>query len=117
MRVGAVASDKAGRVEALWYVGPGCAEIRAENLPAPAADAVRVRALFGALSRGTERLVFSGKVPESEYERMRAPFMGGAFPYPVKYGYATVGRVVSGPPELLDRPVFSLYPHQTMFDV
>src|SRR5437764_5152718 len=117
MRVGAVASDKAGRVEALWYVGPGCAEIRAENLPAPAADAVRVRALYGALSRGTERLVFSGRVPESEYQRMRAPFMSGAFPFPVKYGYATVGRVESGPAELVDQVVFALHPHQTIFTV
>ena len=40
----------------------------------------------------------SGRVPASEYERMRAPFMAGAFPFPVKYGYATVGRVEEGPP-------------------
>ena len=57
----------------------------------PAAGEVRVRAVASALSRGTERLIFSGRVPESEYERMRAPFMGGAFPFPVKYGYAMVG--------------------------
>ncbi len=28
-----------------------------------------------------------------EFERMRAPFMAGDFPFPVKYGYATVGVV------------------------
>jgi len=39
---------------------------------------------------------------------MRAPLMGGGFPYPVKYGYATVGRVAAGPAELRDRVVFSL---------
>ena len=27
---------------------------------------------------------------------MRAPFMAGDFPFPVKYGYAAVGRVESG---------------------
>jgi threonine dehydrogenase-like Zn-dependent dehydrogenase len=48
---------------------------------------------------------------------MRAPFMGGAFPFPVKYGYATVGQVQAGPPELLDRWVFSLTPHQDFFNV
>ena len=70
---------------------------------APASGEVRVRALFGAVSRGTERLVHAGRVPPSEYQRMRAPLMGGAFPFPVKYGYATVGRVEAGPEKLRDR--------------
>jgi threonine dehydrogenase-like Zn-dependent dehydrogenase len=56
-------------------------------------------------------------VPVSEYQRMRAPFMGGAFPFPVKYGYATVGEVEAGPEELIGRPVFALHPHQTRFDI
>jgi threonine dehydrogenase-like Zn-dependent dehydrogenase len=74
-----------------------------------------MRALQGALSRGTERLVLSGCVPPSEFERMRAPLMGGKFPFPVKYGYATVGRVEDGPVELKGRAVFALHPHQTVF--
>jgi hypothetical protein len=41
--------------------------------------------------------------------------MGGDFPFPVKYGYATVGRVELGPAELIGRVVFALYPHQTVF--
>ena len=48
---------------------------------------------------------------------MRAPFMGGRFPFPVKYGYATVGRVEQGPAALVGRTVFTLHPHQTLFDV
>src|SRR5262245_17108444 len=102
---------------ALWYTVAGRAEIRPETLGPLAAGAVRVRALHGAISRGTEALIFAGRVPESEFKRMRAPFMAGAFPFPVKYGYATVGRVEAGPAELLGRAVFALYPHQTLFDV
>jgi NADPH:quinone reductase-like Zn-dependent oxidoreductase len=102
---------------ALWYVGPGRGEIRQEPATEPGPNQVRVRALHGALSRGTERLVFAGRVPESEFERMRAPFMGGAFPFPVKYGYAVVGRVEVGPPELRDRLVFALHPHQSVFTI
>jgi len=56
-------------------------------------------------------------VPASEYERMRPPFMAGAFPFPVKYGYATVGRIEAGPQELRERIVFALHPHQSMFTV
>jgi threonine dehydrogenase-like Zn-dependent dehydrogenase len=97
--------------KALWYAAAGRAEIREEPLGVPAAGAVRIRALHSAISRGTERLVFSGGVPESEYQRMRAPFMAGAFPFPVKYGYAMVGRTEQG------QAVFALHPHQTVFDV
>lgn len=108
----AVAEETA---QALWYVAAGRAEIRPETVASPSPGEVRVRALHGALSRGTERLVLSGRVPESEFERMRAPHMAGAFPFPVKYGYATVGRVELGPAELMGRAVFALYPHQTVF--
>jgi hypothetical protein len=102
---------------ALWYVGAGRAEIRDERLASLASGNVRVRALHGAISRGTESLVAHGRVPASEFQRMRAPFMAGDFPFPVKYGYATVGVVEEGPADLLGRTVFTLHPHQTLFDV
>jgi len=102
---------------ALWYVAPGQSEIRDEPLGPLPAGAVRVRARHGAISRGTEALVAHGRVPVSEFQRMRAPFMTGAFPFPVKYGYAIVGSVESGPAELMGRTVFALHPHQTVFDV
>jgi NADPH:quinone reductase-like Zn-dependent oxidoreductase len=100
---------------ALWYVGCREAQLREEEVAFPRTGEVLVRALFGAISRGTERLVYSGWVPASEHERMRAPHMAGAFPFPVKYGYAIVGRVEAGPPAWRDRIVFCLYPHQSLF--
>ena len=103
--------------QALWYSGPGQADIRQETLASPGMGEVRVRALFGAISRGTEALVLAGRVPESEFERMRAPFMAGHFPYPVKYGYATVGRIEGGTETLLGRTVFTLHPHQDFFNI
>jgi threonine dehydrogenase-like Zn-dependent dehydrogenase len=48
---------------------------------------------------------------------MRAPFMAGRFPFPVKYGYATVGRVEGGTEALRGRTVFALYPHQDLFNI
>jgi NADPH:quinone reductase-like Zn-dependent oxidoreductase len=103
--------------KALWYVAPGRAELREEMVDAPESGEVQVRSLFGAISRGTERLVLAGRVPPSEYERMRAPLMAGTFPFPVKYGYATVGRVEAGVADLRPRVVFSLHPHQSLFTV
>jgi NADPH:quinone reductase-like Zn-dependent oxidoreductase len=109
--------SRPGQAQALWYVSAGVAELQTEALPVLQAKQIRVRTLFSALSRGTESLIFAGKVPEAEFTRMRAPFMGGDFPFPVKYGYASVGLVQSGPPELLNRCVFSLSPHQDYFNL
>jgi threonine dehydrogenase-like Zn-dependent dehydrogenase len=43
--------------------------------------------------------------------------MAGSFPFPVKYGYAVVGRVERGPAELERRLVFTLHPHQSVLTV
>ena len=100
---------------AFWIAAPGRGEIRPEMLAMPSVDEVVVRALFSGISRGTEALVFQGRVPASEHQRMRAPFQIGTFPAPVKYGYASVGMVERG--SLEGRHVFTLYPHQTRYVV
>ena len=102
---------------AFWVAEPGRGEIRTEPLPAPAVNEALVRTLYTGVSRGTEALVFKGKVPRSEHARMRAPFQAGDFPAPVKYGYCNVGVVEQGPAELEGRRVFCLYPHQTHYVV
>jgi 2-desacetyl-2-hydroxyethyl bacteriochlorophyllide A dehydrogenase len=104
-------------VRAFWITGPGRGEIRNEVVASPAPDEVLVRTLYSGISRGTEALVFQGRVPPSEYQRMRAPFQAGDFPAPVKYGYASVGHVEQGPDALHNRTVFVLYPHQTRYVV
>jgi threonine dehydrogenase-like Zn-dependent dehydrogenase len=100
---------------ALWYVSRQKAELRPVVLRSLAEGEARVRTLWSGLSRGTERLVWQGKVSIGESERMRAPFQEGDFPYPVKYGYCAVGQVEEGPKELAGRPVFCLHPHQERF--
>jgi len=102
---------------AFWVAAPGRGEIRDEPLPPLSADDVLVRALYSGISRGSESLVFNGRVPASEHQRMRAPFQTGEFPGPVKYGYASVGRIEEGPSALRGRFVFVLYPHQTRYVV
>lgn len=106
-----------GESRACWVEAPGRAGLRQAALAAPGPGEVLVRALHSGISRGTELLVFRGEVPETEYERMRAPFQEGSFPAPLKYGYASVGVVEQGPHALLGRTVFCLYPHQTRYVV
>ena len=102
---------------AFWLREPGKGEIRPVPLPQPRADEVLVRTLRSGVSRGTETLVFTGRVPPSQYDVMRAPYQEGDFPGPVKYGYLNVGVVEQGAPELRGRTVFCLYPHQTAYVV
>ncbi|WP_433047957.1 dehydrogenase [Dactylosporangium sp. CS-033363] len=101
---------------AFWTTGAG-GELRRAEVPAPGDDEVLVRTLYSAVSRGTETLVFAGKVPPDQHDVMRAPFQEGDFPFPVKYGYLNVGVVEEGPEDLRGRAVFCLYPHQTEYVV
>ena len=94
---------------AFWTVAPGRGEIREEEFSPPRDIEVRVRTLASGISRGTESLVFAGRVPPSQYAVMRAPLMGGEFPFPVKYGYSAVGLTDAG------ARVFVLHPHQDLF--
>lgn len=106
---------------AFWVTAPGAGEIRPAKIPEPARGEVRVAAVMSGISRGTESLVFQGRVPASERARMRCPFQEGDFPAPVKYGYASVGVVEAlgpeAPAELRRRRVFCLYPHQDRYIV
>lgn len=98
---------------AFWTVAPGRGEIRDEVLSPPGPGELLLRARHGAISRGTETLVFRGEVPESEHTRMRAPFQRGDFPFPVHYGYVGVAEVIRGEAALVGRTVLALLPHAT----
>ncbi|MBG0811401.1 zinc-binding alcohol dehydrogenase [Methylosinus sp. H3A] len=100
---------------ALWIEAPRTAALRVSPLAPPGPEEALVQTLWSAVSRGTERLVFEGRAPRSEWERMRAPFQEGSFAFPVKYGYCAVGRVEEGPADLIGRAVFCLHPHQDRF--
>jgi threonine dehydrogenase-like Zn-dependent dehydrogenase len=103
------------QARALWTVAPGVAEIRSHALAAPAPAEALVATRASGISRGTERLVFTGRVPESQWPAMRAPLQHGDFPFPVSYGYAAVGVVEDGPGALVGRRVFCLHPHHDAF--
>jgi threonine dehydrogenase-like Zn-dependent dehydrogenase len=94
---------------AFWAVTAGRGEIRSELLPPEHDECQLVHTIVSGISRGTESLVFEGRVPPSQHQAMRAPLMAGAFPFPVKYGYSAVGRTPDG------RRVFVLHPHQDVF--
>ena len=108
--MGDVELEHGPRATALWCRERDTYVLQDERCPAGAE--VLVRSRYSAVSRGTERLVLEGRVPQSEAQRMRCPHQVGAFPFPVKYGYALVGEVLAGPEPLAGRLVFALHPHQ-----
>ncbi len=84
-------------------------------------DYVLINVLHSGISRGTESLVYGGKVPASEWSRMRCPHQVGEFSFPITYGYACCGVVIeTGADVSKVKPgqrVFVLHPHQDVICV
>ena len=97
--------------KALWITE----KQKADPQPASLGSGVLVRSIYSGISRGTERVVLNGEVPDSEFERMRCYGQEGEFSFPVKYGYCMVGEVLEG--NLRGKQVFTLYPHQDFFRI
>ncbi|QIN29902.1 zinc-dependent alcohol dehydrogenase [Brevibacterium luteolum] len=81
--------------------------------PHAGGEQLRVRTTASAISRGTERLVWEGRVPDSVAGLMAAPAQRGTFPFPVSYGYLAVGIIDEGPTDQLGQRIFGLLPHHT----
>lgn len=103
----------------VWFTSPRRVELRDEILDAVGPTDVHVRACLSAISHGTEMLVFRGNVPTEL--TLDLPTLKGSFAFPIKYGYASVGRVdaVGSSVTRLGRGdlVFVHHPHQTAYVV
>ncbi len=102
---------------AVWITNPRTIELRSEVLRELAPNEVRLRAIASAISHGTEMLVYRGRVPRgTEFD---LPTLRGSFDFPIKYGYASVGRVErvgASVTELLPGDLaFALHPHQNVY--
>lgn len=113
------AEPRAITARALWLAAPRAAEFRREVVPPPGPGELRVRAIASALSQGTELLVYRGQAPPDL--PLDLPTLAGSFAFPIKYGYAVVGRVVDiGAGVAGFAPgdaVFVHHPHQSAFVV
>ena len=78
-------------------------------------DELLVKAYYSGISYGTEKIVHDSQVPANQYEFMRAPHQVGEFNKEVKYGYLSVGKVVVGPKSMMNKMVYTMFPHQSMY--
>jgi 2-desacetyl-2-hydroxyethyl bacteriochlorophyllide A dehydrogenase len=104
---------------AAWFPQARRVELREEELPPVGADQVRILTLASGISHGTEMLVYRGQVPADL--NLDLPTLQGSFAFPIKYGYAGVGKVVETGSRVSGVQtgdlVFTHHPHQTAFVV
>ena len=112
-----ISHEQEHEAQAYWVTESGHGELRPEAIPTPGPKEALVRTLYSGVSRGTERVVHEGRVPERVADLMHAPHQEGDFPGPVKYGYLSVGVVEQGPDNWIGKTVFSLHPHQDFYVV
>lgn len=112
-----ISREQEHEAQAYWVTESGHGELRPEAIPTPGPKEALVRTLYSGVSRGTERVVHEGRVPERVADLMHAPHQEGDFPGPVKYGYLSVGVVEEGPEDWTGKTVFSLHPHQDFYVV
>jgi 2-desacetyl-2-hydroxyethyl bacteriochlorophyllide A dehydrogenase len=110
-------ADGSLEARALWFTAPRTAELRPERVPPPGPGEVRIKTIASAISHGTEMLVYRGEVPADL--PLDLPTLAGDFSFPIKYGYATVGRVLDAGAESFSAGdlVFVHHPHQDAFAV
>lgn len=104
---------------AVWFPRARSVEVRTEALAETGPDEVRVRAALSAISHGTEMLVYRGEVDADL--ALDLPTLAGSYGFPLKYGYASVGRAVAVGRDVHGVHegdlVFALHPHQDEYVV
>jgi 2-desacetyl-2-hydroxyethyl bacteriochlorophyllide A dehydrogenase len=105
--------------EAVWFPEPRRVEIREEPAVNVGPRDVRIRSVVSGVSAGSELLVYAGNAPRELEPDL--PTIGGDFAFPIKFGYASVGRVVEAGAAVqspaVDDLVFVHHPHQTEYVV
>ena len=65
-------------------------------------DEILIKTLYSGISYGTEKIVFDGQVPKTQFSFMRAPHQVGEFDSDLKYGYLNIGKVLECPKKYLN---------------
>jgi 2-desacetyl-2-hydroxyethyl bacteriochlorophyllide A dehydrogenase len=94
-------------------------EIQEGELPSPGPEQVLVKTLLSGISAGTEMLLYRGQFPAGIPVDESIPELSEDFSYPLKYGYALVGKVIETgagvDPAWVGRHIFAFHPHESHF--
>jgi 2-desacetyl-2-hydroxyethyl bacteriochlorophyllide A dehydrogenase len=101
--------------QCLWFEGGSRVSVREEAMRQPAAGEIMVQSLLSAISPGTEMLFYRGQLDEGAAVDAVLEGYRDGLSYPLRYGYASVGRVVAvgtGVDQAVaGRLVFAFIPH------
>jgi 2-desacetyl-2-hydroxyethyl bacteriochlorophyllide A dehydrogenase len=104
---------------ALYFTAPYQVAVREEYLPYPTPGRVLVQTVVSGISPGTELLIYRGQAPTDLPVDDTITALAGDFAFPLKYGYAAVGRVIAvgsaAEREWEGRLVFAFQPHASHF--
>ncbi len=107
------------RRQSLYFTGPREISLREEPLDRPGPGQVLVHTILSAISPGTELLIYRGEAPRDLAADTSLAALTGTLAFPLKYGYAAVGRVVElgrdVPPHWQGALVFAFHPHESAF--
>jgi len=105
--------------QALYFTAPRQVALERETLPSPSFGQILVQTIISAISPGTELLIYRGLAPADLEKDETISALAGDFAFPLKYGYAIVGRVLEVgrgvAPGWEDRLVFAFHPHESHF--
>lgn len=78
-----------------------------------------VQTLFSGISSGTECMIYRGQFPHDLYVDENLNAHKRSFSFPIKYGYATVGRIVDAGSDAdrqrIGQLVFGFQPHTSLY--
>jgi 2-desacetyl-2-hydroxyethyl bacteriochlorophyllide A dehydrogenase len=104
---------------ALYFTAPYQVALQEECLPHPTPGRVLVQTVVSAISSGTELLIYRGQAPTNMPADATITALSGGLGFPLKYGYAAVGRVIAvgsaAEREWEGRLVFAFHPHASHF--
>lgn len=105
--------------QSLFFKAPYEVAVCSEPISSPGNGEVLVATELSAISPGTEMLFYRDQVPSELAVDATIDALGEKFSYPLKYGYAVIGRVQAlgqgVDQRWLDRRVFVFHPHESHF--
>ena len=81
---------------AVLFTAPGAVEVCTEEMAPPQRDELLIETVVSAISAGTEMLFYRGQVPAGMAADSSIAGLTDEVRYPLKYGYACVGRICEG---------------------
>jgi len=105
--------------KSLWFLHQKEVGFREEELDTTRGNEILVETLYSGISHGTERLIYRGEVAEGLQLNSLIKTIKGQFPFPVKYGYSNVGKVVDTGEKVSGLQkgdvIFAFNPHETKY--